>query len=138
MFAVARCETFPGRLGYAEAMRRFILLAALLVACKEDKGPPCAAVVDHMLDVTKQAMPGHDPGALGDRNAMIAQCEKRNMPPKMRKCLIAAKSLAGFAECQEKAKPAPTRPLPVEPTGSATAPTPTESGSSAAPAGSGS
>jgi hypothetical protein len=119
-------------------MRRFILLAALLVACKEDKGPPCAAVVDHMLDVTKQAMPGHDPAALGDRNAMIAQCEKRNMPPTMRKCLIAAKSLADFAECQEKAKPAPTRPLPSAepPPGSAAAPT--ESGSPAAPAGSGS
>ncbi|NVB76913.1 MAG: hypothetical protein HOV81_00830 [Kofleriaceae bacterium] len=120
-------------------MRRFILLAALLVACKEDKGPSCAVVVDHMLDVTKQAMPGHDPGALGDRKAMIAQCEKRNMPAKMRKCLMAATSLAGFGECQEKAKPAPTRPLPsTEPTGSAAAPTPTESGSPAAPAGSGS
>lgn len=107
-------------------MRRLILLAAFLVGCKEDKGPPCEQVVEHMLEVTKQAMPGHDPGALGDRKAMVDQCEKRNMPSKLRKCLMSATSMAGFAECQPKSKskpaPAPTRPLPsTEPTGSAPA-----------------
>lgn len=97
------------------AMRRFMLLAALLVACKaEDKGPPCDKVVDHMLEVTKQAMPGHDPGAFGDRKGMVDQCVKRNMSPEMRKCLMSATSLAGFAECQPKSKPAPA-PTPPPP-----------------------
>ena len=123
-------------------MRRFIVLAALLVACDKDKGPPCAKVVDHMLDVTKQSLPGHDTEGLGDRKGMIEQCEKRNMPRDMRKCLMSATSLAGFAECQAKGKPAPapTRPLPpTEPPPPATAPPPpTGAGSAPAPAGSGS
>jgi hypothetical protein len=109
-------------------MRRLILLAALLVGCKEDKGPPCDKVVDHMLEVTKQALPGHDTETLGDRKAMIDQCDKRNMPRELRKCLMSATSLAGFADCQSRSKPAPapTRPLPST-AGSSSAPSPTGS-----------
>lgn len=117
-------------------MHRFIVLAVLLVACSKDKGPPCAKIVDHMLDVTKQALPGHDSEGFGDRKGMVAQCEKRNYSREMRKCLMAATSLAGFGECQAKGKPtpAPTRPLPsTEPP-----PPPTGAGSAPAPAGSGS
>ena len=60
--ARAAAKHSSGADGYAmlRAMHRFIVLAVLLVACKQDKGPPCAKVVDHMLDVTKQALPGHD------------------------------------------------------------------------------
>jgi hypothetical protein len=109
---------------YRRTMSRAVLLAVLLVACKEDKGPPCPQIVDHMLEITKQQMPGHDPDSLGDKRSMIAECEKRKMAPSMRKCLMAAKTLAALSECRSKAKPVPTAP----PAG-APAPAPTGSGS---------
>jgi hypothetical protein len=94
---------------------RYLLLAALLVACKEDPGPSCEKISDHMLEVTKQAMPGHDPSYLGDRKAMIAQCEKRNLTREVRNCLMKATTLPELGACQTKDKkpePEPTRPLP--------------------------
>ena len=78
-------------------------------------------IVDHMLEVTKQQLPGHDSQELGYRAQMIAECEKRKVPASQRKCLVAAKTLADLAECRAKDKPTPTRPLP---TGSAGAPVP--------------
>ena len=80
-------------------MRLFLLL--VLVACNKDNpGPSCTQVVDHVLEVTKQALPGHESlGALGDRKASIDQCEARKLPKQTRECLLAAKSLDGFGEC---------------------------------------
>ena len=103
-------------------MLRFTLLLAL-VACKEDKGPSCPQVVDHMLEVTKQQLPGHDSQALGDRKQMIDECEKRKLSPAMRKCLMAAKTFAGLAECRAKDAPPP------QPNAAPTGGTPAPSGS---------
>jgi hypothetical protein len=87
-----------------------------------------------MLEVTKQQMPGHaGMGDFGDRKGMIAQCEKRNLSAAMRKCLMTAKSLGDFADCQAKEKPATTAPVPppaMPPQGTVPTPvTPTGSGS---------
>ena len=60
-------------------LTRCLLLVLVVAGCKKDPGPSCDKITDHMLDLTKQAMPGHDPSLLGDRKAMIAQCEKRNL-----------------------------------------------------------
>jgi hypothetical protein len=118
-------------------MRTVLLLAALLAACKKEPPPPtCDQISDHMLDVTKQALPGHDPSYLGDRKAMVAQCEKRNPSREVRNCLMKATTLPALGECQangKKPEPQPTRPLPTTPTPEAPAPaqpaTPSGSGS---------
>jgi hypothetical protein len=80
---------------------RAVLFAVLLVACKkDDPGPTCEQVTDHMLDVTKQQLPGHEGmTGLGDRKAMITQCTQRSMTKEQRECLMAAKSLDGFGGC---------------------------------------
>lgn len=95
-------------------MKRCLLLALVLVACKKGPtGPSCDKIADHMLEVTKQQMPGHaGMGDFGDRKGMIAQCEKRNLSAAMRNCLMAAKSLGEFADCQAKEKPPTTAPVP--------------------------
>src|SRR5512147_520566 len=99
----------------SEAMKRCMLLALLAVAAckKSDPGPACGKLVDHMLEVTKQSMPGHDMQDFGDRKAMIDQCEKRNMSREMRNCLMAAKTLADLGDCQSKGKSA-TPPAPAQ------------------------
>jgi len=94
------------------------LLILVVAGCKKDPGPNCEQISDHMLDVTKQAMPGHDPSYLGDRKAMIAQCEKRNLTREMRICLMKATTLPALGECQgtnKRPEPEPTRPLPTTP-----------------------
>jgi hypothetical protein len=108
-------------------MTRLLVAAALLVAAckgsKGDSGPPCDKVVDHMMGLTKQMMPGHDPESLGDRKQLIADCEQRKMPAAMRKCLLDARSFNDLAKCRSTdAKPPavtptpePTRPLPTAP-----------------------
>jgi len=114
-------------------MLRLALLITVVAACKQDKGPPCPQIVDHMLEVTKQQLPGHDDQMLGDRKQMIAECEKRNLSPAMRKCLMAAKTLAALGECRAKDAPRPPAPPP---SGSA-APTPSGSAAPAPAPGSG-
>ena len=101
-------------------MKRCVLLALVLVACKkEPAGPSCDKIADHMLEVTKQQMPGHaGMGDFGDRKGMIAQCEKRNLSAAMRKCLMAAKTFAALGECRAKDAPRPTPNA--APSGSAT------------------
>jgi hypothetical protein len=108
-------------------MTRLLVIAALLVAAckgsKGDPGPPCDKVVDHMMGLTKQMMPGHDPESLGDRTALIANCEQRKMSAAMRRCLVNAKTFNDLAICQRndpkppavKPTPEPTRPLPTTP-----------------------
>src|SRR5688500_20318719 len=92
-----------------EAMTRLALLVALLVACgskkQEDQGPSCDKVVDHMLDLTKQMLPGHGDQPMGDRKAMIDQCVQRKMPASMRSCLLAAKPPDEPAACRRAGKP---------------------------------
>jgi hypothetical protein len=113
-------------------MTRLALLVGLLAACgsskKQDDGPPCDKVVDHMLELTKQMLPGHGDQPMGDRKAMIDQCVQRKMPASMRSCLLAAKSLDELAQCRRAGNPAdkPTEPA-VQPPAQPTRPLPTES-----------
>jgi len=85
------------------------LLALALVACnKDDPGPSCTQVVDHVLEVTKQVLPAHETvGALGDRKSSIDQCEARKLPKETRQCLVAAKTLDGFGECYKAVRGTP-------------------------------
>jgi hypothetical protein len=105
-------------------MRFLLALVVFVVAChKDDPGPSCAQVVDHVLEVTKQVLPNHETvGMTGDRKASIGQCEARKLPAQARACLFAAKTLDGFGECYKAAgiggpKP-PPRPTPMGSSGS--------------------
>lgn len=81
-------------------MRKLVLLIVLLGACsKKPDGPPCSAVVDNMMAVTKQQMTGHGELEVQNRTAMVEQCEKRNLTPAQRTCLVTAKDLAAIAAC---------------------------------------
>lgn len=86
---------------------RPLLIAALLVAChKDDPGPPCPQVVDHMAEVTKQGLTGHSTVELANRNANIAYCEQK-FSKAARVCLAAAKDLAAMAGCRDVEPPPP-------------------------------
>jgi hypothetical protein len=121
-------------------MIRLLLLAAFLVACskKDHAGPSCDQVVDRMLELTKQMIPGHDPQSLGDRTQMIDQCKQRNMPAEVRACIVAAKNLDDLATCHRKgnstakpeAAPPPSAPPAPAPTPAPTRPLPTGSNGS--------
>jgi hypothetical protein len=91
-------------------MRNVILAAALvLVGCsnnKDDPGPSCAQVTDHLFEVTKLAYPGHGDMAMGNRKVEIAACEKRAIPAAERRCIMAAPDMAGVAKCRAGATPA--------------------------------
>ncbi|MBS1124209.1 MAG: hypothetical protein H6Q90_6437 [Deltaproteobacteria bacterium] len=105
---------------------RFPLLAVLAIGCsKPDPGPSCTLITDHMLEVTKQEILGHGDELLGQRTQLIASCEQRQWSADQRRCLMAAKDLAGFAAC--RAGPAPDAPAekprkPRTPAGSAPSP----------------
>lgn len=85
---------------------RYALVAVLFVAaCGGKKAadvPSCEKVVDNMLAVTKQAMPGHGDMELGNKKQMVAECEKRGLTDEQKKCMATAKDLNGLAACSPK------------------------------------
>ena len=84
-----------------------ISLLVLVVGCKDDPGPPCDKVVDHMAEVMKQGMTGHDELQVGNRKTGIAFCEQKKFSKEARQCLLAAKDVAGIAACQKLLPPPP-------------------------------
>ena len=88
---------------------RWFLVLAVVSACskKADDGPPCSAVVDNMMAVTKTQMAGHGGMEVQNRKAMLDQCEARKMSAEQRTCLATAKDLGAIQTCM-KAQP-PTK-----------------------------
>jgi len=102
----------------------FLLVLPFASGCskkKVDNGPACPEVVDHMVEVMKAGLKGHDSVNLGDRNQMIKQCEDRKMSAEMRRCMATAKDLAQLASCRPVTPPpgAMTAPPPGGSAGSA-------------------
>jgi hypothetical protein len=96
------------------------LALVLTLGCskKADNGPACPEVVDHMVEVMKAGLKGHESVNLGDRGQMITQCEQRKMSPDVRRCMATAKDIKALASCRP-ATATPPPPGPVAPTGSA-------------------
>ena len=88
---------------------RWFLVLAVITACskKTDEGPPCSAVVDNLMAVTKTQLAGHGGMEVQSRKAMLDQCEAHEMPAAQRACLVAAKDFAAISNCM-KAQP-PTK-----------------------------
>jgi hypothetical protein len=99
----------------------WMITIPLLIACggkKDADGPTCEQVTDHILEVSKQQMMGHEGINVGggQRKAMIEQCEKRVMTLEVRTCLMGAKTIAEIATCRGRGKSnvleRPRRPRP--------------------------
>ncbi len=102
---------------------RWLFLFVVVAGCSkqaEKKAPTCAEVTDHVLSVVQIAYPGHgDMGGRGNRDLEIQQCEARKVSAKERRCIVAAKDMAGIAACRKGGirgndakppEPAPTVP----------------------------
>ena len=70
----------------------------------KDDGPPCHAVVDHMLELTK-ALPEHEGMAMGNRKQMIGLCEQKNYTADEKRCILAAKDLTAIGACRPATPP---------------------------------
>jgi len=132
-------------------MNRWFAIAlglALIAGCNkaQDDGPPCAKVVDHMLDLMKSTAGGHGGMNLGSRQTMITTCEQRHMPKETRACLVNSKDITGLANCSHTtmppggsgqrelgAPPSPAAPPPTAPPPATAAPDPGSAGSGTPP-----
>ena len=120
-------------------MTRLVCIALIvLAACQkkqEDPGPSCEQLTDHMLQVTRQSLLGHEAMSKNIRAQSIAQCEQRHLTKVTRVCMMAAKDTAGLVECYRKEPGAhlPPRPRPLP---RPTIPPPAAGGSAAAGSGS--
>lgn len=104
-------------------MRLLVLLALLAGACSKkaaEKVPTCAEVTDNMLKIVQAEFPGHgDMGAMGNRQAVVQQCEARNMSATEKRCIVKAKTKDDLASCRRAAMP---KEAPKQPLGSGSAP----------------
>lgn len=99
-------------------MTRLVCIALIvLAACQkqEDPGPSCTQLTDHMLQVTRQSLLGHEAMSKNIREQSIAQCEQRHLTKATRVCMMAANDTAGLVECYQKEPGAhlPPRPRPL-------------------------
>jgi hypothetical protein len=105
------------------AMRLILALAIVLgVGCKKtenEKVPTCAEVSAKLAAVTKIAYPGHGDMEMGSSKRDVEACEIRKPTAKERRCIMAAKDLAGVTACRKaaldqqpppKSPAAPTKP----------------------------
>jgi hypothetical protein len=103
-------------------MKRVVLVLFLLglwAACSKkaaEKVPTCAEVTENMLKIVQGQYPGHgDMGGMGNRQAVIQQCEARNMPAAEKRCIVKAKTTEDLGQCRRAS-------MPKQPEGSGSAP----------------
>ena len=116
-------------------MRWIVVMIALAGCGKKDPGPSCDQVVDHMLEVTKTQLMGHEnTNLMSQKKAMVAQCEQRDMSRDVRTCLMGAQTITEIAKCRGSKTDINERPRRPRPpggsgSGSAVQVVPTGSGS---------
>lgn len=74
-------------------------LGAGLTGCGGDDAPSCDKVTEHTLSL----MPEEFKSKMGDKKALVAQCEK-NTTAEDRVCAMAAKDMEGLGACAAKSK----------------------------------
>jgi hypothetical protein len=79
-----------------------LLLAASCQKHEDPGGPPCDQVVDHLLEVTKQSLLGHEALNVDLKKQMVQQCVDRKYSKQARECLLAAKDTADLAICNRE------------------------------------
>lgn len=78
-----------------------VAVALALAGChKGDDGPSCGAVTDRMLALLGHQMADHEGLRGPKRGVMIDQCMKQELPASVRRCIVAAKTLADVAVCR--------------------------------------
>ena len=102
---------------------------------KEDPGPSCKEVTDHVYEVTRKAYPGHGDMMMGNPKADVARCEARKMSGAQRRCMLQAQSVEALAQCVPREKPEEKKPeaRPGTPAPAPTAPSPAAPPTSGAP-----
>ena len=88
------------------------VLSLSLCACSKDKGPSCEQVTDHLLEIMKSSMAGHEGMPMGNRKQMIESCEKRDPAKAARECLMAARDMTAMANCAPQAPANGATPAP--------------------------
>jgi hypothetical protein len=89
---------------------------ALALGCgcerkKEDPGPTCEQVADHMNEISRKAYPGHgDMMPASSRKVYVAQCQSRKLTGKQRRCILDAQSIEAMAACMPREKPDEKKP----------------------------
>jgi hypothetical protein len=96
-----------------------VIVLGLLLGCSKkpaEKVPTCAEVTENMLKIVQAQYPGHgDMGGMGNRQAVVQQCEARNMPAAEKRCIVKAKTTEDLGECRRAS-------MPKQPEGSGSAP----------------
>ena len=85
-------------------MRFACALVFVLAACggKEDPGPSCAALTDHLLSITTGMLPGPSGSAQVPRDLMIQRCEEKHYTPQVRTCMLAAATIVAAGACSSE------------------------------------
>ena len=76
-------------------------VVAALAACgsKEDPGPSCEALTDHLLAVMNASVAGHGGMQLANRKLMVQRCDEKHYDAKARRCMLAATTMAAAGAC---------------------------------------
>jgi hypothetical protein len=78
---------------------------------KDDPGPPCTKVAEHVNEIVTKAYPGHgEMMPTSSRQEYAASCEARKLTGKQRRCLLEAQSLEALATCLPKGDPGGSKP----------------------------
>jgi hypothetical protein len=96
--------TIPKQNTQENIMRSIITTLALTTSlllvgatgCGSDSGSSCDKVADHFVSVA----PAELKEQLGDKKALIEQCEKK-MSPEERTCALAAKDMESIMKCRK-------------------------------------
>jgi hypothetical protein len=100
-------------------MLRWMWIATALAAgaaagCerKQEVGPSCKVITEHVYEITRKAYPGHGEMQMGNPKADIARCEARKLTLAQRRCMVEAKSVEALASCLPRDKPGEQKPEP--------------------------
>jgi hypothetical protein len=82
-------------------MRWLLVVGIVLAGCskKQDAGPSCAEITDHVHAVFHKEHPGHA-NAMNRAND-IQQCAQRKLSAEERRCVLAAQTLEAIGKCRE-------------------------------------